>query len=480
MRAMRLWTIAAGCLAAGPVAAAGPVVELFRDGVAPTASYAGTRDVMLYGGTLAPDASYDGQSLEVDGSPFVKNALMRFEVSAVLPGTPLLSVELTVRVNQATPQQYPAYECLRPWDQAQATAYVAQGGSGWAQPGASGVGTDRGTEVLATFSGASMGMRTQRFTDAGVAAFQRWVDAPDANYGFTVQEAGNGDGLDWVHCESPTLANRPRLRLTWDGGSIELQNGALPNAGYAGCVDTFLLLTPPLSGNANGWGLAVGRDSAGLMATLMSFDLSSIPPRSQVMRVTLLVDVTDSSSNMHPLYEALRPWTEPGASWSTYDGVSPWSAPGGASPSDHGSTVLVTLSLGSRGPHSFDLTGAGVQVVQDWVDGTRPNRGFFAVNPPSTSALAFADREAQVAARRPGLMVTYLPGDAVPADGGVDAGVTPSVLQVGCGCGGTGGGPLLVFLALVWAVVGQTHRLMLYKVATTWIRFDRQKTARPS
>jgi len=61
------------------------------------------------------------------------------------------------------------------------------------------------------------------------------------------------------------------------------------------------------------------------------------------------------------------------------------------------------------------LNPAGIAVLQDWVDGVRPNRGFVIANSTATDALWFSSREATTPATRPKLTIVY--SNSAPGSG---------------------------------------------------------------
>src|SRR5262245_36882965 len=97
------WSAAIAVLVSATAGA--QVTQTFRDGVSPP-GYTGTRDVMIMDVTSPPDANYDGLVIKVDGSPFTTVALVRFDVGAIAPGTPLLSAELTINIEDGSPEVF--------------------------------------------------------------------------------------------------------------------------------------------------------------------------------------------------------------------------------------------------------------------------------------------------------------------------------------------------------------------------------------
>jgi len=462
-----------------------------QDGLSPDAGYFGTRDVKLAwqdDPVSDPDANYDLVEDELDGFPAKKSVLIRWDLGALTPGTPIVAGWFVFDTQSTTGHSYGVYEALQPWVASEANWWQYAAGSPWADAGAQWVGADRGSVKVAVIGpAADAGLTTFPLLDAGVALVQRWVDLPGTNLGFIIQDYSGTNGYDFTNSESPALASRPLLRVQYDGGAIaEFQNGISPSPSYAGTADTTIAMAPPpWLVNSNVEDLeAVGGSS--LTTSILSFDLSPVPADASVTAAQLEFTVTDTSTGDFPIYELLRPWTETGASYWTTDGTTLWEDAGATGPSDHGAVELARFSPADAGRISVPLNDAGIAVVQAWIDGSRPNDGFLIWNPATTDDVGLTRRESSTASKRPALVLTYviLPADAGAPDGGADAGADagsdagqggpdagadggedagadagldagadagpPRTLWVTCGCGSAPGGALAVaLLALI-------------------------------
>src|SRR5690606_37091352 len=137
-----------------------PITVSFQDGVAPTAEYAGTEDAMIR--EAAPTTSYgrrptceaDGD----DGNGVDKSCLMRWDVSAIPPGSTVKSATLTLEVTSSTSNTYQLYSVVRPWNEGEVTWNDAAAESPWAESGARGA-DDRGMTPIGSITG-STGSRT--------------------------------------------------------------------------------------------------------------------------------------------------------------------------------------------------------------------------------------------------------------------------------------------------------------------------------
>src|SRR5262249_37912686 len=124
-----------------------PVTQSFQDGISPDGTYAGTRDTRL--SALNPDTNYGfASSLFAVSDPLV-STLLKWDVSAIPPGSTIQGVSFTVNVTDISTDIFEVYQLKRNWVQGQATWNMATNTTPWEVPGAQGV-TDRGSTVLGT------------------------------------------------------------------------------------------------------------------------------------------------------------------------------------------------------------------------------------------------------------------------------------------------------------------------------------------
>jgi hypothetical protein len=191
----------------------GAVTKSFQDGVAPTSSYAGTRDTKIRSGS--PTTNYGSSTvLEADGSPD-DGVLIKWDLSAIPAGSVVSSASITLTVTNATSHTYEIYSLKRNWVESQATWRSYASGLAWQVAGAQG-SNDRGTTVLGSVTASATGAKTVSLNASGVAAVQSWVNTPSSNYGIVIQDyAGASDGVDFYSSEDGTAARRPRLTVTY-------------------------------------------------------------------------------------------------------------------------------------------------------------------------------------------------------------------------------------------------------------------------
>jgi hypothetical protein len=140
-----------------------------------------------------------------------------------------------------------------------------------------------------------------------------------------------------------------------------------------------------------------------------------------IQSASLTLNVTDRSSFTYLLYELLRDWQEPSATWDVAASGNPWGTQGAKGATDRGTSLLGSvLAYPSVVPATmtFPLNASGVAVIQDWVNGVRPNRAFILANPGAWDGLGFSSSEATSPAIRPKLTIAYtLPAPDSDGDG---------------------------------------------------------------
>ncbi len=219
------------------------VTVSFQNGVLPTSSYAGNTDASIK--QASATTNFGGATtLEADGDDtggVDKSALLKWTLSGIPAGSIVQSASLTLRNVNESNQTYSLYEVRRQWDESQVTWQRATTGSNWATAGALGA-ADRGA-LVGTVTGP-VGNVTVNLNAAGIALVQSWVNGGN-NAGIIVAHPSNTNGIDFASSEDATLANRPRLNITYapqdtteraldfDGTSDYVTMGAAPALGLA-------------------------------------------------------------------------------------------------------------------------------------------------------------------------------------------------------------------------------------------------------
>lgn len=186
--------------AKGVAPAVRPLVRTlaFQDGVSPDASYAGTRDTTIAQVAPAENRGADSQlhlHRPVEG---IETSLLRFDLSAIPPGSRVVAAELTLFVTGAlAPPGWKLHELRRPWEELEASWKT------WPSAG------ERG-RPLGLLAPASTGLTTIPLSEAVV---QQWIAGP--NFGLVfVPVAGSARwGIESRETARPD--RRPRLTVSF-------------------------------------------------------------------------------------------------------------------------------------------------------------------------------------------------------------------------------------------------------------------------
>jgi hypothetical protein len=192
------------------------VTKAFQNGVAPSSTYAGTRDTYI--SEASPTTNYGTATpLLLDGDTTGgKDAyvLLKWDVTAIPSGSTVQSAKVKFYVTNASTQTYEFYALNRAWVETQATWNLAATGSSWSVPGAKG-STDRGSTVRGTVTATATGAVTVTLNSSGVSLVQSWVNSPSSNHGFLLADSANADSLQFASREATTASQRPRLEVTY-------------------------------------------------------------------------------------------------------------------------------------------------------------------------------------------------------------------------------------------------------------------------
>lgn len=194
-------------------AIAAPITVTF--GEAPGTDFAGvTADNWI--DSTAPLANHGADTgLAIDASP-VFNGLMRFDVTALPPGTAVTAAELVIwttvdPLDTGTIQIFPS---LEQWGEAGSNWTNRMGGTAWSDAGASPPGS-RSTFAIGEFAAAIP--LTEYTVPLAVGTVQTWIDTPSANKGMVMistSVSGNG-GIFVSRDEVAVPSARPVLRITY-------------------------------------------------------------------------------------------------------------------------------------------------------------------------------------------------------------------------------------------------------------------------
>jgi len=181
---------------------------VFRNGVSPDASYAGTMDTEIR--FSAPDADLGGEtSINVDGSDDggAVQGLIRFDdiigtgPGQIAPDAPIATATLTLEISNRGNTMH-LHRMLIPWSESDT----------WDTFGGDGIQGD-GVEATSDYLSTPGGTGTMNVDVT--AALQAWQADPSSNHGWVLLPTGS-DGVDFYSSESDTVAIRPSLTVALD------------------------------------------------------------------------------------------------------------------------------------------------------------------------------------------------------------------------------------------------------------------------
>jgi hypothetical protein len=178
-------------------------------------------------------------------------------------------------------------------------------------------------------------------------------------------------------------------------------------ASYAGTTDTRLVEREP---NTNfGTIRTITVDATPPSASLLRWDISTIPASSTILSATISLTVNVTSQHAFEIYQVKRAWSETQATWNQAAAGVPWGQPGAAAGTDRGSAVLGLATGAAEGRNTIELNADGLAAIQLWVSNPSLNHGFIIQNyNNATDALGFRSRESGISTR-PVVTISYLP-----------------------------------------------------------------------
>lgn len=183
----------------------------FQDGVLPDTSWHGMTDTKIK--SDAPSTVFgSSDNLEVDADPDYA-ALMRWDLSDMPADVTISRASIRLHVTNVSTTTYKLYALTKPWDETSTTWTTQQGTTPWEIQGALG-SSDFAPTALADVQGGELGETTIALNEAGLDVLQGWLEQPDTNYGFIIQDYTTGiDGLDFASREATETSLRPLLEL---------------------------------------------------------------------------------------------------------------------------------------------------------------------------------------------------------------------------------------------------------------------------
>lgn len=175
-------------------------------------------------------------------------------------------------------------------------------------------------------------------------------------------------------------------------------------AGYEGMTDTTLSQRGP-NGPLGDWVYCRAKGGRDSSSCLLRWELSAVPPDTQVARACLVVEVADASVRTFAVKELSRGWDEAEATWKRATRATKWSAPGARGSNDWSEQASASLAP-RTGTQVIELPP---QMVQRWITTPSSNHGLALDNPASHDGMSLISSEVPDVELRPALILLKEP-----------------------------------------------------------------------
>lgn len=237
--------------------------------------------------------------------------------------------------------------------------------------------------------------------------------------------AFNGEdphGLWTLHVENMTYTRTKKLKgwaleieVAEQGSPLGFQNGVMPTKSYFKSQDKEITNALPsftpydclVDGNLPGQPPFLRGDQN----ALLRWDISEIPPESQVYSATLELNITEASPGPYSIYALRRVWDAQTATWTRALTDIAWQVPGARGETDRNLEPVAILTNILTGTMEIPLNETGISTVQEWV--AKPENNFGLVIDETTTAdgFSFSCRAELTPGLRPRLNVHYISFD---------------------------------------------------------------------
>lgn len=210
----------------------------------------------------------------------------------------------------------------------------------------------------------------------------------------------------WIEALKNTF---PPLTAPPSTTAISFQDGVSPDVNYFGTTDNWIVAADAddNAGTAAVCGMEGGTDPNDWHATLLRWNISSLPAGSTIHAAEVTLNITDAgNSTGHYAYGLNPDWTELGATWLNYSaGISnTWEISGALGTSDHSIAPIGQPIANSTGVYTFTINPV---YVQSWFDTPAGNNGILITNPDNGNDVHFNCSETSTAVNRPKLTIHY-------------------------------------------------------------------------
>jgi hypothetical protein len=340
---------------------------------------------------------------------------IRFDLSSLPPNAVIQNAKLELFHNSiigGASTQVGVHELLQTWNEGGAFSDVYDGLNHWDSRMADGT-SDFISEPISVSTLDSSTLNT--FVSWNIKPFvvDNWVLNPLSNTGFILRDSNEQGITNQLHSSNhrdPTL--RPKFTLTYTHGprtTLTLQ----PGSEGQDTTITSGSVSGTFRGYANLPSLDIGENpqqEPSPYRSFFRFNLAQIPGDALVHKATFelfcdRVQGPSTSVNQLSVFEALKPWTEQGATSILFDGSSPWE-----SEMAQGSTDISSnpISLSPKLPTLNQMTkwDLNPSIVQKWILGL--NNGLVVIDEKEQDVVyTCLSSDNPTANRRPRLTISF-------------------------------------------------------------------------
>ena len=132
----------------------------------------------------------------------------------------------------------------------------------------------------------------------------------------------------------------------------------------------------------------------GEVISVLQWDVSAIPPEAIVQSANITLNLFDTSKKAYNIYAAQVPWSQDTVTWNDF-----------STQSAIGNEILGTIAPNINGENVIDLTPAGLNLIQGWIDGSISNNGIVIQSGGSNNGIGLDSSEA--ASGQPTITINY-------------------------------------------------------------------------
>ncbi|MEZ4733359.1 MAG: DNRLRE domain-containing protein [Caldilineaceae bacterium] len=408
--------------------------------------YAGTTDTKFYNWSAASNYG-NHESLEHSTSRGT-TSLLRFDLSSVPAESSVAAAQISLYLKWSDAgagqtRTAQLHQMLVNWQENEATYNVRAVDQPWAGAKGPQPGADYATAPAA---GAQTDQAGVWITWEVGPLVQSWINTPATNFGVILLDPNGysvGANRSYASSEHGTAEWRPKLTITLGSTSSPTPTVTEPvEATATPTVAEPVEVTPTPAGaqsvvlqpGVNGYtGLAdvkfynwnaatnygahesLETTSSGTTASLLRFDLSSVPANSTVTtaQLSLYLKWSDAGNDLRPaqLHRMLVDWVEQEATYQQRAAGQPWA--GNSGPLAGTDFAFMPTTSTQTGPAGVWITWAVTDLVQYWVSNPAANFGVLLRDPADYGnggvGRSYASREHADVSWHPKLSITFDP-----------------------------------------------------------------------